>query len=266
MPIDDPHIRHVPWIASYHGDFCWLKPALKSHKLYGRDWEPPVVCTDSADAEGARQICREVFPEARVVVLDGDPGYMRAQVSMMSCDMLVERGDYFWLWGSDTMLTGPLSPMDMWSHDYARPVMLYTPHASLGKVTAHWKRGTEAALGYGNVENEFMRRLPLGYPRTLYPRVRARLEQVHGRTWSDYVYSTCPKGTRGYGTCSFSESNVMGAFAWQEMRSIYAWVNTDTVQLPDLPVRQLWSHGGYDHVDPREGKRQGDLLRGWGLL
>jgi len=260
-------IKHVPFMASWHGDFNWLPCALRSHKRYGIDWEPPLICTDAADAAGAEKICEREFPEARVVVLDTPPGgtgYLRAQCAMLSPDTMSD-ADYFWLFGSDTVLTGPLSPYDLWSHDYALPVMLYTPHASLGRITERWKIGTEAALGWP-VEHEFMRRLPLPYPRTLHPGVRARLAEVHRMPWDQYVHSTAVHGARpGYGS-SFSESNVMGAYAWQRMHGIYAWVNTDTAGHIPIPVHQFWSHGGMESPDARTGKRQGDMLREWGLL
>lgn len=181
---------------------------------------------------------------------------------MLSCDLLCPDGDVFWLFGSDTVLHGPVSPEDYWAHDYARPVMLYTPHATLGKITARWKQGAEAALGW-DVENEFMRRLPLPYPRTLYPHVRARIEELHGMPWDQYVHST-GAGPNGYHSM-FSESNVLGAYAWRKLRSIYAWVNTDDTVLPTMPVWQFWSHGGLERVDARTGKTPLQMITEWGL-
>ena len=260
----DAPIKHVPFVASYNRDFQWLRCLLKSLLRHGDGWAAPVVCTDRKDAAGAAVIAAQEFPGSSVVVLDPKPngcGYLRAQCAMMSCDLLAD-GDYFWLFGSDTVLTARLSPLDLWSHDYARPVMPYTPHSSLGRITEHWKRGVEAALGF-EPENEFMRRLPLPYPRTLYPRVREALQQRHGMEWDSYVYSTAA-GRNGYQS-TFSESNVLGAYAWQHMHSIYAWVNTDEFNPYQPPLYQFWSHGGFSHVDPRTGKTQGQMLVDMGL-
>ena len=84
--------------------------------------------------------------------------------------------------------------------------------------------------------------------------------------WDAYVHSTSvPGGRAGYGS-SFSESNVLGSYAWERMHGIYSWVCTDTAGPIPIPVHQFWSHGGMESVDARTGKRQGDMLREWGLI
>lgn len=257
---------HRPFIASYHRDFPWLKCCLRSLERWSVNFAPPVICVDSADLAGVKVIIAESYPGAIPVVLDtpkNGTGYLRAQCAMLSCDLLDAEADYFWLFGSDTVLTGELSPYDLWSHDYARPVMPYTPHSSLGRITQHWKEGVHAALGF-EPENEFMRRLPLPYPRTLYPRVREALEARHGIPWGQYVHSTAA-GNQGYQS-RFSESNVLGAYAWAHMHSIYAWVNTDEYSPTPAPLWQFWSHGGFDHIDARTGQPQGEMLRKLDLL
>jgi hypothetical protein len=269
IPEDCKPVEHVPFIASYHGDFWMLGAALRSHKLNGRDWMPPVVCVDSKDKAGAEEIVAREFPEARVVVKDpipGGSGYMRAQCAMLSCDLLSpDMGDYFWLFGSDTFLVKPFSPFDGWSHDYARPVMLYTPHKTLGRITKHWQEGVSEALGW-LPEHDYMRRLPLPYPRVVYPEVRAAIEKAHpGKTYEEYVHGTA-RGPKGYHS-KFSESNVMGAYAWKNMNSIYHWINTDLwAGWHDWGCWQMWSHGGEGHVDPRTGESQGVMLRKWGFV
>ncbi len=236
-------MKYQPFIASYRKDFEWLEFLLRSIDVRSRGFERPVVCVppDQADEARAR------FPGAIVTLQDEVPDgvtpwrrFLAAQVAMMECDIHCPDADFVWLFGSDCFVRGPLYPeTGMFS---GRPVMPFSMYADIGPGPDWWKAGTEAALQFPSVEREFMRRLPLVYPRVLYPAVRKHIEHAHGMSFKGYVYSTADAK-------NFSESNVLGAYAWEYRRHLFEWVNLgvgNNAQRFGMPVIQFWSHGGLD--------------------
>lgn len=238
-------------IASYEKDFQWLIHCLGSLKRFSSDFLHPVICVENRDVLGAQDVIRQSYPEATVVVKDGRPnqGFMRAQCAMMSADLLCPNADFIFLLGSDTFAAGPFSPQAFFGPDN-KPVMLYTTYEALN-VPKHsnalpWRKGVERVMGW-EPHAEFMRRLPLVYPRGLFAPFREFVSKRHGMLFEDYIY----EADRKHGHTS--ESNCLGAFAWKFMPEIYHWVNTEEAGVEDgqvrgwySPVRQWWSHGGLD--------------------
>lgn len=251
------------FIATYRGDFPWLRACLRSIKLHWKGMTPPCVCTDSVDFADASRLVRREFPAAAVVVhepLMASAGYLRAQCAMLTADLKMPEADVIWFLGSDCVFTDTFDPFD-WMVD-RKPRMRYLRHDSVGDLTAHWRRGVKAAIGY-DVEYEFMRHLPLAYPRELLPYVRARIEEHTRMPWEQYVFSTTVEGSGR--DSEFSESNVIGSYAWVKRRDIYAWWYDATCK-QHFPVKQFWSHGGLEHVEPRDGRSQRVMLEEFGLL
>ena len=232
---------HQFFVASYPKDFPWLHCLLTSIDRFAAGWLETVVSVDAAHrAQAEREFGRY---NCRVVVQSGEPGYLRAQCAMISADEVCE-GDIIWIVGSDCLITGPATP-DMLMQD-GRPVMLFTPYASMssaGNPGVIWKQGTSDAVGW-DVEHEYMRRLPLLYPREVLKRTRLLLGGRHGE-WKSYVYGTA-QGLENPYHSRFSESNVIGAVAYRHMPGAYVWMNTDTEAGPSFPLVQHWSHGGFE--------------------
>jgi len=250
-------MTHQVLIASYKKDFEWLAPNLTTLRRFSKGFLPPVISVSSEDAAEARALVKNVYPEAEVWVKDGRPGLgnLRAQVSMMLGDMLCAKADYIWLVGSDCVVSSEFTPEPFFRN--GKPVMLINSYEELltyAPGIEPWRVGTTNALGF-EPQYEYMRRLPLIYPRELFALVRRHIESVHGKTFEDYVYDVgayAQKSNRS-DAANFSESNVMGAFAHRFMEGSYEWVNLDSdyagemAKLPS-PMIQFWSHGGLDTV------------------
>lgn len=241
---------HQVLIASYEKDFPFLEHCLWSLKRFSDGFLPPVISVSSPDYEAARRLVQATFPQAQVKIRDGHPqhGFMRAQLSMLEGDRLCE-GDYVWLVGSDCFVHRALRPEDYFLN--GKPVMLYNTYALLeqqGCGSLCWRSGTARVLGV-SPEREYMRRLPLIYPRELFTGLRWYVETMNGECFDAVIYRGWEKHR------DISESNLLGAFAWHFRHAEYEWVNIDGVE--EWPKRwpnamlQFWSHGGLDYKSDR---------------
>ena len=174
---------------------------------------------------------------------------MRAQLAMMKAAELCPEADFIFLRGSDCIAADRFTPGPFFSSE-GKPVMLYTTYADLN-VPGHsnampWRKGVKRVLGW-EPHAEFMRRLPLAYPRGMFAPFRAFVEQLHGQPFETYIYEADAK----FGHTS--ESNCLGAYAWKFMPDIFHWVDTTAAGVENgevrgwpSPIRQFWSHGGLD--------------------
>jgi hypothetical protein len=199
-------MTHQVFISSFGKDYPWLEYNLWSLKKFQCDFLPPTVCVDSQDYPGALQLVARTYPETRVMRKDGrgpGTGFLRAQVAMMCADLLCPEADYIYLVGSDCMAFRRFAPDVYWFKGL--PVMLYNSYAELGNMDSvgAWQHATEQVLGF-DCPNETMRRLPLVYPKELFPAVRKHVETRHGLAFEDYIYK------KGH---PLSESNILGCYA-----------------------------------------------------
>ena len=238
------------FIASYAKDFCWLIHCLGSLKRFASGFLHPVVCVASEDYDGAVRIVAQSYPEARVVIRDGreGQGFMRAQIAMMRADELCPEADFIFLLGSDCLATCRFTPVEYFTTD-GKPAMLFSSYESLKSVhsdTFPWQTGVNRILGFKPV-NEYMRRLPIVYPRALFPAMRSFIAVRHGKDFDDFIYSDDVLNL------NTSESNLLGAYAHRYMPSLYYWVDIAEAGMHGVQVKgwpnvvcQFWSHGGLD--------------------
>jgi hypothetical protein len=244
---------HQFLIASYQKDFVWLRHCLRSLAKFSTGFLPPVVAVTTEDLPRLHELVAKIaieFPGVKVAhptVFDG-PGFGRAQLAMMSGDVLCPDADYVWLLGSDCLAIRRFGPEAYCDAD-GLPYMLYNSWefmAKHGSGALLWKAGVEEALGVDSTA-EFMRRLPLAYPKRLFGVTRGIIRACHLVQAEDYVIDRVNR------VRNFSESNVMGEVAWRSFRSSYHWINRDNETVPggfDTPIIQHWSHGGLDR--PRD--------------
>jgi hypothetical protein len=241
-------MSHQILISTYNKDFVWLEYCLRSLSRFCKGFLPPAISVSGEDFAEAEKIVARNFPEAEVWIKDGPHGNLRAQISMMEGDLICPQADYVYLVGSDCLVYDDMRPEVYFSNEH-RPIMLYNTYKDLEihhPATLPWRGGTAHALGYAP-PHEFMRRLPLLYPKKLFKAVRDHISEYHNMTFDDYVYSRAEEGT-------FSESNIMGAYAWKFMPELYTWVCVDGTEERYLkssprfpnPMIQFWSHGGLD--------------------
>lgn len=246
-------MQHQPLVASYRRDLDWCYHLLTSLKLNATGFLPPVVVVPSDDREIFEQRVLKDLPNTILRTSDVPRScesftwcrMMRAQVVMMSGDIHCPDADVVWLFGSDCFVHDRLSPEDGIVN--GKPIMPFSTYAEIGRHHAAalcWQQGTATALGF-TPANEFMRRLPLLYPRELYPAVRAYISNRHGGPFEETVYRL---GSQK----NFSESNVLGAYAWEYMHDLYEWFLVDGWEYGKFATRfpsktiQFWSHGGMD--------------------
>lgn len=242
---------HQILIASYTKDFQWLEPNLHSLRKFCEGFLPPVLSVDEGDyGEAKRLVARIGWPEVSIMIKNGrrGQGFMRAQISMMECDLLCPTADYIYLVGSDCLAHRRFAPDMYFVGD--KPVMLYNSRKYFEDANAgaplEWIDSTQEILGFP-VNGEFMRRLPIHYPRELFAPMRAHIESTHRVGFEEYIYRRNAQGGK------VSESNLLGAFAWEKMHDLYHWMHADgnpeytayRENFPD-PLAQFWSHGGLD--------------------
>lgn len=248
-------MKHQVLICSYAKDFEWLKWNLTTLRRFSKGFLPPVICVASDDEPGARFMVNNFYPEATVTIKDGRPGLgnLRAQVAMMSGDLLCPEADYVWLVGSDCLVSRTFQP-DAFFRD-GLPVMLINTYGELLKVAPGilpWQKGVEDALGF-SPNYEYMRRLPLMYPRALFKKVRDHIAAHTKKPFEEYVYDVGAYAQRSNRSdaANFSESNVLGAWAHKFEPDMFHWLCLDHCyesamkEFPN-PMIQFWSHGGMD--------------------
>lgn len=170
-----------------------------------------------------------------VEVIKEDPspkiGYLAQQVDKMEADLHTD-ADFILITDSDTIFTVPVTP-ETYLRD-GKVIWLHTPFDA--EMLAH--PGTRAWFDcmtrFAGAEppSEMMRRQPFMLPRWLLSDLRMWCEFAHRKTLRNYVMDAQ----------TFSEFNVCGHHAWRHHHERFAWVDTSKDPLPELTVRQFWSH------------------------
>lgn len=242
-------MNHQILIASYKKDFIWLEHALRSIDRFATGFLPPVVAVDFADIPECEKLVHDLGVLATVERFDG-PGFARAQAAMMSGDILCPNADWVWVWGSDCIATRTVAPVDFYDAASGKPVMLHCDYYNSGPAR-FWQEGSNRALGR-HAQFEFMRRLPLLYPKALFPATREAIRKIHpdrfvGPTPHEQFMNFMADAVNV--RQNFSESNTLGAVAYSDFRDLYCWERTDlptSKPYTQTPVLQFWSHGGLD--------------------
>lgn len=224
---------HRIFISSYWRDFPYLMAALTSHKRFCQGFEKPVVAVPHEDVPVLSVELQRRKLDAIIVQQLGTEqhnGFMRAQLSMLYADSFIP-ADCLYLNGSDCLFWKKVTPDDFFHN--RKPFM---PMARLATFAGrdrviHWAAGTKRALGIEQ-EFEFMQRLPLPYPFPLFEATRKAVQKHTGVPFNRYVLNAGK---------NFSESNILGAYAYAKMRDLYTWGEQDVC---NPPVVHLWTHGG----------------------
>lgn len=171
------------------------------------------------------------FRSVIVIPKDEHNGYLKQQIDKLSVD-LFSNASHFLIVDSDTLFTCPVTPetylvegKPIWLHTPWTPEMLEVPGLRA------WK-DVMTAFFRNEPPSEMMRRLPFFVPRTLTEGIREYCLATHGKTIEQYVLELG----------KFSEFNIMGYFAWLFRQNDFHWVDTSKDPLPELTVRQFWSH------------------------
>lgn len=242
------------FIRTYHKDLEWLKYALKSIRLHVTGYRNIVITIpdESLIAKSSDYVV--------IQVEDLKDGYLGQQFTKMNAHLYTD-ADAVLFWDSDLIACEPVD-ISEWTLD-GKPIILKTSYHSieftLNKTplteesmrtllsnTLNWKKITEKALGF-SVESEYMRRLPFFYFTDTIAASSKWIENKHKVTLREYLNS------QPYRT--FSEFNAIGAYAEKFESDRYAFIDTDTNEIPKNKLHQFWSWSGLDSNDLKQIKQ-----------
>lgn len=204
---------------SYEKDFDWLFYSLKSLEKYGNGFGRVHIAIPANDA-GEMDFVGS--PEVHLVT-DRCDGYMAQQITKLHADEFC-RAEYVVHVDSDCVFFRDISPLDLFLD--GKPVMLRE------KCESPWQGVTERSLGWYD-EYEYMRRLPIVYPRWIYGEFRKWMQKKHGMSVDDWIIKQ-----PGH---EFSEFNTLGQWAYEFHRDKFTWL--EPIEFPKY-CNQYWSWGG----------------------
>lgn len=218
------------FIRTYRNDLDWLKYSLRSIAKFVSGLDEIVIAIPEHDRE---EIQKFGLTRERIVYVTPitDEGYRDQQYSKLMADTTTSC-DFILHSDSDCIYHRPVHTDEFFQG--GKPWMLMTPYEALGDKVP-WKPITEKAVGKP-VAFEFMRRLPLIYPRWLYQIVRNHISRVHGVSLEQYIQDQPGR--------ALSEFNILGAIAYELHRDAFRWLNTDKDEMPPTCLKQFWSYSG----------------------
>lgn len=224
------------FIRTYRNDLEWLGFALKSIHKYVTGYRNIIIAIPMDDVK----LLSHLTQEKVVGVHDLEDGYLGQQLTKMQAWKLTD-ADAIVFWDSDVVATRPIDVRTEYFKD--DKVILYkTRYSSINK-SGHecpWQPITAKALGF-TPEWEYMRRMPLVYRAVTLMACTKHMEELHGIPLEQYIRSQPHR--------AFSEFNVIGAFAEKgyvpfDRNELYAFVDTESIDMPPCAVDQMWSWGG----------------------
>lgn len=207
-------------IRSYRNDFKWLWSSLRSINKFGSDFSDIHIVVPESDSPLLGHLTLEKIHG----VVDSCEGYLAQQITKLYADTWCT-ADYVLHVDSDCIFNTPFSPQTFFVD--GKPIMLHE------KCTdSPWNAISERTLGWYD-EYEYMRRLPIIYPRWIYAEFRDWIRHTHGRELDEWI---CAQPYR-----EFSEFNTLGQWAYKFHREAFSWMHPS-----DVPAccKQYWSWGG----------------------
>ena len=155
---------------------------------------------------------------------EGKDGYLSQQVSKMYADEFCG-AEYVLHVDSDCVFTKPCTP-ESFFHG-GKPAILREEG-----VDSPWPKISVNTLGWYDGA-EYMRRLPIIYPRWAYGEFRKYVKDRQGVELRDWIMHQSHR--------AFSEFNTMGQFLYKTHQEDFAWCHPSAM---DTVAKQWWSWGG----------------------
>lgn len=205
---------------SYKNDFEWLGYSLKSVNKFASGFNRVHIAVPTEDLA----CVPSVHGEGLHIVHDNCEGYMGQQITKLHADEFCE-ADYVAHLDSDCILEKKLYAGNLFIN--GKPVYLRedgtdSPWIDIAAVTLGWRDS-----------NEYMRRLPIVYPRWIYLEFRNWIEKKHGMSLDNWVAIQPSR--------RFSEFQSLGQWAYEYHRDAFHWMHPS--EFPAY-VSQFWSWGG----------------------
>jgi len=227
------------FIRTYDKDAAWLRFCLRSLRMFATGFDETVVVTPKESDHAIRPLAEEFGCRYGTCPRLSHDDYIGQQATKMTADNWCS-GDIICFVDSDQVFRRPMDASDFVDKD-GKVAMLKTRYS---EIECPWQPVTSRIVGFP-VEYEYMRRLPLAYPRNVLFVARRHIEGTHHMAFEDFI--------RRVPRREFSEFNVLGAAA--EAFCPDQFTIRDTATVPDLPPpfsRQFWSWGGVTPEIERE--------------
>ena len=204
---------------SYAQDFNWLGYSLKSLKKRASGFHRVHIAVPASDF-GMLPVCDgEVH-----LVQDPCRGYMAQQITKLYADHFCH-ADYVLHVDSDCIFSSPVKPEDFFVN--GKPVLLREEGCE-----SPWMDISARSLGWRD-DAEYMRRMPIIYPRWIYSEFRDWMKERNGmpiEQWIDQQPNS-----------EFSEFNTLGQWAYKFHRDAFEWLHPSEMK---SFCKQHWSWGG----------------------
>ena len=187
---------------SYVGDFHWLKYSLDSVKKWGNGFGKVHIAVPANDLSAMPAVDGEIH----LIQPKASDGYMDQQITKLHADEYCN-SEYILHVDSDCIFFKDFSPLDLFLD--GKPIMLRE------KCPSPWMHYSAIDLGWYD-EYEYMRRLPIIYPRRLYKHFRDFIAAYHKMSVDDYISTRS-----GH---EFSEFNNFGQWAYEFYRDEFTWL------------------------------------------
>ena len=220
---------------TYYGDAAWLDYSLQSIHKFVTGYSSVVVTAP----ESSREIIEPIVLKHgfKFIVCDAihADDYVGQQATKMYAD-LYTTSDIVVHVDSDLIFTQNVTLQSFLNAEGTKPLNLKTKYVD---IVTPWKDITEHNVKF-DVQYEYMRRIPLTYPREIYRNVRDHIEKVHGVTFYEFIRSITNR--------EMSEFNIIGAVSEQYYPNCIEWQDTHgTVPIPESFATQYWSWGGVEN-------------------
>jgi hypothetical protein len=220
---------------TYSGDAKWLNYSLQSIHKFVTGYSSVIVTAPESSREVIEPIVNKhgfKFIECEAIHPSDD--YVGQQATKMFSD-LYTTSDIIVHVDSDVIFTRDITLQSFLNSDGTKPLNLKSAHTN---IETPWKSITERIVKF-EVDYEYMRKMPLVYPREIYKHTRDYLESVHGVSFHELV--------RSIDNREISEFNIIGAICEKYYPQLIEWQDThDPIPLPESCVIQYWSWGGID--------------------
>lgn len=228
-------------LVSYFKDVLWAEYCLKSINRFATGFSGITVVVPRRDRALFKKPSEDAGAKLKVFDEVSGKGHLHHEIIKCRADEYCQDVDYILHIDSDSILREPITPDDYLIGE--KPVILmqaYEDFKTLQPNVLHWQRATKIALGF-EPEYEFMRQLPLLYPRWLYRKVRDAVEAYVSRPFDIFVLSRAHNGLP-----DFSEFNALGAIAYKNHHAEFEWIDCGKNGYGHQKLIQFWSQSPPD--------------------
>lgn len=204
---------------SYCQDFKWLELSLLSAKKFAKGFGKTYIAIPACDIDLVPRCDGEVH-----LVEKWNDDYLGQQSDKLYADKFCH-SDYILHIDSDCIWTMDVSPMSFFID--GKPVIL-----SEDGVESPWPPIVARTIGQ-LPKSDYMRRMPIIYPRDLYGQFREWVRGRHGMELKEWI--------KGQPYREFTEYNCFGFWCDLYARDRFTWLRPS--EFPTF-CKQYWSWGG----------------------